>query len=84
MLLPGMGAVATTFIAGVEATRRGLTPLGAYRGLAVAGCAPEEMGIGPVFAVPKLLEKHGLGIDDIDLWELNEAFASQVIGPLCG
>ena len=58
-----------------EAERRGLAPLGIYRGMAVAGCAPDEMGIGPVFAVPKLLAKHGLTVDDIDLWELNEAFA---------
>ncbi|MBV8146659.1 MAG: acetyl-CoA C-acyltransferase, partial [Gammaproteobacteria bacterium] len=61
------------------AERRGLQPLGACRGIAVAGCAPDEMGIGPVFAVPKLLERHGLGIDDIGLWELNEAFAVQTI-----
>jgi len=54
-------------------------PLGLFRGLAVAGCEPDEMGIGPVFAVPKLLKKHGLGVVDIDLWELNEAFASQVV-----
>ena len=62
-----------------EAERRGLTPLGAYRGMAAAGCDPEEMGIGPVFAVPRLLERHGLKVEDIDLWELNEAFAVQVI-----
>ena len=62
-----------------EAEKRNLSPLGAYRGIAVAGCAPDEMGIGPIYAVPKLLKKHGLKIDDIDLWELNEAFASQVI-----
>jgi acetyl-CoA C-acetyltransferase len=62
-----------------EAARRGLEPLGAYRGMAVAGCDPDEMGIGPVFAVPKLLQRHGLTVDDIDLWELNEAFAVQVI-----
>src|SRR3546814_3503430 len=61
------------------AGRRGLQPRGIYRGLAVAGCAPDEMGIGPVFAVPKLLERHGLRVDDIDLWEINEAFASQAI-----
>ena len=61
------------------AEKRGLKPLGIFRGLAVAGCEPDEMGIGPVFAVPKLLEKHGLKIDDIDLWELNEAFACQVV-----
>jgi acetyl-CoA C-acetyltransferase len=61
------------------AEKRGLEPLGIYRGLAVAGCEPDEMGIGPVFAVPRLLERHGLTMDDIDLWELNEAFAVQVI-----
>ena len=57
----------------------GCTPLGIYRGMAVAGCDPDEMGIGPVFAVPKLLKAHGLKVDDIGLWELNEAFAVQVI-----
>ena len=61
------------------AEARGLEPLGAYRGMVVAGCDPDEMGIGPVFAVPKLLKKHGLAIDDIGLWELNEAFACQVL-----
>ena len=61
------------------AEQKGLEPLGIYRGIAVAGCAPDEMGIGPVFAVPKLLKTHGLSIDDIGLWELNEAFAVQVI-----
>ncbi len=61
------------------AKAEGLEPLGVYRGIAVAGCAPDEMGIGPVFAVPKLLKQHGLKIDDIGLWELNEAFAVQVI-----
>jgi acetyl-CoA C-acetyltransferase len=61
------------------AEQKGLEPLGIYRGMAVAGCEPDEMGIGPVFAVPKLLKAHGLGIDDIGLWELNEAFAVQVI-----
>jgi acetyl-CoA C-acetyltransferase len=61
------------------AERRGLKPLGIYRGIAVAGLAPEEMGIGPVFAVPKLLKAHGLKVSDIGLWELNEAFACQVI-----
>jgi acetyl-CoA C-acetyltransferase len=61
------------------AGQRNLEPLGAYRGIAVAGCDPDEMGIGPVFAVPKLLKAHGLKIDDIGLWELNEAFAVQVI-----
>ena len=62
-----------------EAERRGLSPLGVYRGMAVAGCDPDEMGIGPVYAVPKLLKNNGLKMSDIDLWELNEAFASQVI-----
>ena len=61
------------------AEQKGLEPLGIYRGIAVAGCEPDEMGIGPVFAVPKLLKAHGLSIDDIGLWELNEAFAVQVI-----
>ena len=61
------------------AEQRGLEPLGIYRGIAVAGCEPDEMGIGPVFAVPKLLKQHGLSVDDIGLWELNEAFAVQVI-----
>jgi acetyl-CoA C-acetyltransferase len=62
-----------------QAERGGHPILGLYRGFQVAGCAPEEMGIGPVFAIPKLLERHGLSIDDIGLWELNEAFASQAI-----
>src|SRR5437763_16870539 len=62
-----------------EAERRGLSPLGIYRGIAVAGCAPDEMGIGPVLALPKLLKQHGLKIDDIDLWEVNEDFACQVL-----
>ena len=62
-----------------QAEQRGLQPLGVYRGMAVAGCEPDEMGIGPVFAVPKLLERNGLTMDDIDLWELNEAFACQVL-----
>jgi len=73
------GASAAVLMEEKEAERRGLEPLGIYRGIAVAGCAPDEMGIGPVFAVPKLLQQHGLKIDDIDLWELNEAFAVQVI-----
>ncbi len=60
------------------AEQRGLEPLGTFRGFTVAGCEPDEMGIGPVFAVPKLLERHDLSIDEIDLWELNEAFAVQV------
>ena len=73
------GASAMVVMAADEARRRGLSPLGALRGVAVAGCDPEEMGIGPVFAVPKLLAAHGLAVEDIDLWELNEAFASQVL-----
>ena len=73
------GASACVIMEAKEAERRGLQPLGAYRGMAVAGCGPEEMGIGPVFAVPKLLKQHGLTVDDIDLWELNEAFACQVL-----
>jgi acetyl-CoA C-acetyltransferase len=73
------GASAAVLMEAKEAERRGLQPLGLYRGIAVAGTHPDEMGIGPVFAVPKLLEKHGLAMDDIDLWELNEAFAVQVI-----
>jgi acetyl-CoA C-acetyltransferase len=73
------GASAAVLMEEKEAERRGLSPLGIYRGIAVAGCAPDEMGIGPVFAVPKLLNQHGLKIDDIDLWELNEAFACQVV-----
>ncbi len=73
------GASACVLMERREAERLGLQPLGAFRGLAVAGCEPDEMGIGPVFAVPKLLARHGLKIEDIDLWELNEAFASQSI-----
>jgi acetyl-CoA C-acetyltransferase len=73
------GASASVLMEAAEAERRGLQPLGAYRGIAVAGCAPDEMGIGPVFAVPKLLEQHGLKVDDIGLWELNEAFAVQAL-----
>ena len=73
------GAAAVLLMSSREAARRRLEPLGIYRGMAVAGCEPDEMGIGPVFAVPALLERHGLRIDDIDLWELNEAFASQVV-----
>ena len=71
------GASACVVMSGEEARRRGLSPLGRFRGFASAGCAPDEMGIGPVFAVPRLLERHGLAVADIDLWELNEAFASQ-------
>jgi acetyl-CoA C-acetyltransferase len=73
------GASACVVMSAELAAKRGLTPLGYYRGIAVAGCAPDEMGIGPVFAVPKLLERHGLTVDDIGLWELNEAFAVQVV-----
>ncbi|HBO54887.1 acetyl-CoA C-acyltransferase [Janibacter terrae] len=73
------GASAAVVMEAAEASRRGLTPLGAFRGMAVAGCEPDEMGIGPVFAVPKLLAQHGLTVDDIDLWELNEAFAVQAL-----
>ena len=73
------GASASVLMEAKEAERRGLEPLGYYRGIAVAGCEPDEMGIGPVFAVPKLLEKFNLKMDDIDLWELNEAFAVQVL-----
>lgn len=73
------GASACVMMDATEAERLGLNPLGAFRGLAVAGCEPDEMGIGPVFAVPKLLKRFGLTVDDIDLWELNEAFASQAI-----
>jgi acetyl-CoA C-acetyltransferase len=73
------GASAAVLMEEGEAERRGLSPLGIYRGIAVAGCGPDEMGIGPVFAVPKLLAQHGVKIDDIDLWELNEAFACQVL-----
>jgi len=73
------GASACVVMSDKEAARRGLTPMGVFRGLAVAGCEPDEMGIGPVYAVPRLLQRHGLTVDDIDLWELNEAFASQVI-----
>ncbi len=73
------GASASVLMDSEEAERRGLSPLGIYRGIAVAGCDPDEMGIGPVFAVPKLLKQHGLKIEDVDLWELNEAFACQVL-----
>ena len=73
------GAAAVVLMEAKEAERRGLNPLGVFKGWAVAGCEPDEMGIGPVFAIPRLLERHGLKIDDIDLWELNEAFASQCL-----
>ena len=73
------GASACVVMESKLAEQRNLEPLGVYRGLVVMGCAPDEMGIGPVFAVPKLLGRHGLSIDDIDLWELNEAFAVQTV-----
>ena len=73
------GASACVVMDAALADKRGLEPLGYYRGLAVAGCAPDEMGIGPIFAVPKLLERFKLDVDDIDLWELNEAFAVQAL-----
>lgn len=73
------GASASVLMEAREAERRGLQPLGLYRGIAVAGTDPDEMGIGPVFAIPKLLKQHGLRMDDIGLWELNEAFAVQAI-----
>jgi acetyl-CoA C-acetyltransferase len=73
------GASASVIMEVGEAVRHGLQPLGAYRGMVVAGCEPDEMGIGPVFAVPKLLKRHGLTMDDIGIWELNEAFAVQVL-----
>ncbi|KRB79921.1 acetyl-CoA C-acyltransferase [Noviherbaspirillum sp. Root189] len=73
------GASACVLMDRKLAEQRGLAPLGIYRGMAVAGCAPEEMGIGPVYAIPKLLSQHGLSVKDIGLWELNEAFACQVL-----
>jgi acetyl-CoA C-acetyltransferase len=73
------GASAQVLMSDKEAARRGLKPMGIYRGFAVAGCEPGEMGIGPVFAVPKLLERTGIRMEDVGLWELNEAFAVQVI-----
>ena len=73
------GASAQVIMSDKEAARRGLKPMGVFRGFAVAGCEPKEMGIGPVFAVPKLLAKAGLKVSDIDLWELNEAFAVQAL-----
>jgi acetyl-CoA C-acetyltransferase len=73
------GSAAVVIMEAKEAERRGLAPMGVFKGWAVAGCEPDEMGIGPVFAIPRLLERHGLKIDDIDLWELNEAFASQCL-----
>ncbi|WP_438278855.1 acetyl-CoA C-acyltransferase [Nitrobacter sp.] len=73
------GASAAVIMSDKEAAKRNLKPLGIFRGFVAAGCEPDEMGIGPVFAVPRLLKRHGLTVDDIDLWELNEAFAVQVI-----
>ena len=73
------GAAAVVLMEAKEAEKRGLEPLGLYKGLIAAGCEPDEMGIGPVFAIPKLLDRHGLKMDDIDLWELNEAFAVQAV-----
>ncbi len=73
------GASACVIMEAKEAEKRGLEPLGYFRGIAVVGCEPDEMGIGPVFAVPRLLERTGKSMDDIDLWELNEAFAVQVL-----
>lgn len=73
------GASACVLMEAREASRANLTPLGVFRGMAVAGCEPDEMGIGPVFAVPKLLARHGLKVEDIGLWEINEAFASQAL-----
>ncbi|UWQ29094.1 acetyl-CoA C-acyltransferase [Leisingera sp. M523] len=73
------GAAALVLMDSAVAEREGAEPLGAFKGFAVAGCEPDEMGIGPVYAVPRLLQRHGLKADDIDLWELNEAFASQAL-----
>ena len=73
------GAAAVVMMEAKDAEKQGIEPMGAFKGFAVAGCEPDEMGIGPVFAVPRLLERHGLKVDDIDIWELNEAFASQAL-----
>ena len=73
------GAAACVVMDAKEAERRGIEPLGLFRGFTATGCEPDEMGIGPVFAVPKLLDRFGLSVDDIGLWELNEAFAVQVL-----
>ena len=73
------GSAAVVLMEAAEAAKQGIEPLGRFAGFNVAGCDPDEMGIGPVFAVPRLLERHGLTVDDIDLWELNEAFASQCL-----
>ena len=76
---PSDGAAALVLMEAREAARRGLQPLGAFKGWAIAGCQPDETGIGPVFAVPRLLQRHNLTVNDIDLWEVNEAFASQCL-----
>lgn len=73
------GAAALVLMDSKQAEQQGIEPMGAFKGFCVAGCEPDEMGIGPVFAVPRLLQRHGLKVDDIDLWELNEAFASQAL-----
>jgi acetyl-CoA C-acetyltransferase len=73
------GASVCVVMSASEAARRGLAPLGRFKGFAIAGCQPDEMGIGPVFAIPRLLARHGLSMNDIGLWELNEAFAVQVL-----
>jgi acetyl-CoA C-acetyltransferase/acetyl-CoA acyltransferase len=73
------GASAAVIMSDKLAAQKGLKPLGIFRGFVAAGCEPDEMGVGPVYAVPRLLKRHGLAVDDIDLWELNEAFAVQVI-----
>ena len=73
------GAAALVLMDSKQAEQQGIEPMGAFKGFCVAGCEPDEMGIGPVFAVPRLLKRHGLKVDDIDIWELNEAFASQAI-----
>jgi len=73
------GASACVVMNGKLAEQRGLQPLGIFRGFAIAGCEPDEMGIGPVFAIPRLLQRAGVRMNDIDLWELNEAFACQVL-----
>ena len=73
------GASASVLMEGSVAAKHNVTPLGIYRGLAVAGCEPDEMGIGPIYAIPKLLKANGIKMDDIGLWELNEAFAVQVL-----
>ena len=73
------GAAALVLMDSKQAEQQGIEAMGAFKGFCVAGCEPDEMGIGPVFAVPRLLERHGLKVDDIDIWELNEAFASQAL-----